>query len=343
MPAKRKVRKSPSILVLALLVACATQVAAQATPEPAEPIESDPRYSKLVADAVEAFDAGNFEDSREMLRQAHALRPNARTLRGMGLASFEMGNYPWAVVDLEAALAETRQPMSVEQRTEVEKLLTEADALIARYAIRGLPADGKLTVDEGDAVWDSTGLLLLGQGSHRVTVASGVDLVRNYRVQARGGERAELEVAPPSAASTPHAPEPPVLTAPLPLAFDAPVRKSPPTGVPNFVAYAALGGAAITAGLAIWQWRERESEVDAWNSRECLRSRRTRLANCSEHQDAYETAETWAWIAAGTTLALTAGAVTLLVLNRRTEEKPETASAPVCLPGPGAFACRVSF
>jgi tetratricopeptide (TPR) repeat protein len=347
MLANRKLGKSSSILAALVVLVCAARGSAQGAPEAPDEatteIGTDSRYAKLVADAVSAFDAGKFEASREMLRQAHAIRPNARTLRGMGLASFEMGSYALALVDLEAALAETRQPMSAEQREEVEKLRSEADALTARYAIEGMPQDAKLTVDEAPPVWDAAGLLVLEQGTHLLAVTSGVDIVRRYQVEARGGERSELDVSPPAAASIAQSAQSTSDAAPIRLAIEAPVHTWPRSGIPNVVAYAALGGAAVAGAIAIWQWRERESEVDAWNSRDCLRNRRTRLANCSEHQDAYETAETWAWIAAGTSLALAAGAVTLLVLNRRTEEKPEIAKTPVCVPGPGAFACRVSF
>jgi hypothetical protein len=122
-----------------------------------------------------------------------------------------------------------------------------------------------------------------------------------------------------------------------------PARPPTPTGISNVWAYAAFAGAAVTGSLAIWQWQMRESEVEAWNSDECLRRRRTRRANCGEHEDAYQRAEAWAWVTAGATVALSAGAATLLLLNRRGQEhRPETAR-PICVPGPGAFACRVSF
>jgi hypothetical protein len=104
-----------------------------------------------------------------------------------------------------------------------------------------------------------------------------------------------------------------------------------------------LAGAAVTGGLAIWQWSERESEVEAWNSDDCLRRRRTRRANCGDHEDAYQRAETWGWVAAGATVALSAGAITLLLLNQQTEEQRPHAGLPVCVPGPAGFACRMAF
>jgi hypothetical protein len=99
----------------------------------------------------------------------------------------------------------------------------------------------------------------------------------------------------------------------------------------------------ITGALAVWQWRTRESEVEDWNSDACLRRGRTRRANCGEHQDAYRSAEAWAWVAGSATVALAAGAVTLLMLNRPADEQPPMAAGPSCAPGLAAFGCRIDF
>jgi tetratricopeptide (TPR) repeat protein len=332
------------VFVAAVFLFGVAPVAAQdvdANADSSAAASEDAKYSKLVADAVSAFDAGRYRESRELLMQAHQLRPNARTLRGMGLAAFELGRYSLALTDLDGALAETRQPMSPAQRKEVELLRAEANTLIARYVVHGLTPDAELRVDGEAPLWDPNRDLLLDQGSHSVTVV-GAGEARSWSVVASGGQHSELDVRPPPPAAEPvaeAAPPPPELLAPI-----APANEGSPTGVPNFVAYAAIAAAAVTGGLAIWQWRERESEVDAWNSDSCLKGRRTRRTNCGEHQDAYQRAETWAWVAAGATLALSAGAITLLVLNGREEkQQPMAAGRPICVPGPAAFACRVSF
>lgn len=328
------------------LIAQAEQPEVRSAAADSAAADLDSQYAKLVADAVTAFDNQRYRESRELLSRAHQLRPNARTLRGMGLAAFEAGRYSLALLDLEAALAETRQPMSPSQRREAEKIRAEAASLTARYNLLGMPADGELRVDDEAPVWDSADskrVLLLDQGAHTVTLHSAGESVRSWSVQAQGGQTSDLDLAPPSAAiAVVRAPEP----APPVGAFGpvpAPASDEPATGIPNVVAYAALAGAAITGSLAIWQWRRRESEVDDWNSRDCLRRNRTRRANCGEHEAAYQRAEAWAWVAAGATVALSACAVTLLLLNRRGEERQPEAADLVCVPGAAAFACRVSF
>jgi hypothetical protein len=341
-PAPSKVSRAQALPLAWLagiaLFGASARVAAQPAPEDTE-VEAT--YAKLVSDAVTAFDAGKYRESRELLAQAHQLRPNARTLRGMGLAAFEDGRYSLTVLDLDGALAETRQPMSATQRTEVEQLRSEADALTARYRVSGMPPNSELRVDGEEPVWDPAGLLLIDQGAHTVILTLNAGEIRSWSVRAQGGQTSDFDLGPPPSAAdvaveAPAAPPVELAVVPAPV-----IEETTPTGISNVWAYAAVAGAAVTGSLAIWQWHTRESEVEKWNSDDCLRSRRTRRANCGEHEAAYQRAEAWAWVTGGATVALSAGAVTLLLLNRE-EHQPQTAR-PICVPGPAAFACRVSF
>ena len=60
--------------------------------------------------------------------EAHALEPNARTLRGMGVAAFQAGNLEQAVIDLSASLEHPTKPLEGELRAAVVALLAEAQA-----------------------------------------------------------------------------------------------------------------------------------------------------------------------------------------------------------------------
>jgi hypothetical protein len=42
---------------------------------------------------VAEFEAGHLEDSRALFTRAHSTQPNARTLRGLGIAEFELRKY----------------------------------------------------------------------------------------------------------------------------------------------------------------------------------------------------------------------------------------------------------
>src|SRR5690349_15250674 len=75
---------------------------AQAQPEsaPAYPAE----YERAIDSGIAEFQQGNYVEAREQFARAHALVPNARTLRSLGMVEFELRNYVDAVTYLEGAL-----------------------------------------------------------------------------------------------------------------------------------------------------------------------------------------------------------------------------------------------
>ena len=75
--------------------------AAPATRESAE----SRQYTSLLEEAVSEYDARRYEEARALFRKAHDISPNARTLRGIGMASFELREYVEALRALEGALA----------------------------------------------------------------------------------------------------------------------------------------------------------------------------------------------------------------------------------------------
>ena len=101
-------------------------------------------YDRLVAEAVAEFNTGAWLEARALFEQAHALRPNARTLRGLGLTSFELRRYVDAVGELQAALADARQPLEPRQRTEVEQVLARAHRYVGTVKVELEPSDAQL-------------------------------------------------------------------------------------------------------------------------------------------------------------------------------------------------------
>src|SRR6185312_15422136 len=84
------------IAALGLLLAAAENAAAQAH-------AANDEYAKTIENAVLEFDSGNWPEARVLFEQAHALRPSARTLRGMGKVSFELKEYVRAQKELNAS------------------------------------------------------------------------------------------------------------------------------------------------------------------------------------------------------------------------------------------------
>ncbi|HET6331831.1 MAG TPA: hypothetical protein VFG30_01395, partial [Polyangiales bacterium] len=79
-------------------------VLALSAPEAARAQNKGDGYSQVIQNAVVEFDAGNWAEARVLFEQAHTLRPSARTLRGMGMASFEIKEYVRAEKELNASL-----------------------------------------------------------------------------------------------------------------------------------------------------------------------------------------------------------------------------------------------
>ncbi|HKU45226.1 MAG TPA: hypothetical protein VJR89_44005, partial [Polyangiales bacterium] len=86
------------------------------TPDSAE-------YRATIRAALEQYTSGAFAEARPLFERAHHLQPSARTLRGLGLTSFELGEYPRAIDELEAARIDPRNPLSPDMRRELEAVL----------------------------------------------------------------------------------------------------------------------------------------------------------------------------------------------------------------------------
>ena len=86
--------------------------------------DDDTPVSVLIGDAVAEYDAGHFQEARALFRQAHEKPPTARTLRGIGMCSFELRDYVEATRALGASLRETRRPLTAEQKRHAEALLS---------------------------------------------------------------------------------------------------------------------------------------------------------------------------------------------------------------------------
>ena len=199
-------------LLSACLLGLARQAGAQAAPTPptltpsalssttetttpTEPTPAPSEYDALVLRALAAYDAGRWDQSRELFERAHALDPTARTLRTIGMTAFNQGDYVGALRHLEMALVDTRKPLTDEQRTHVLGLIDRANRKVARYRVRMSPAGASLLVDGASPLLLSEDELLLVPGSHvlRVTALGHRPIERT--LQAQGGDRQKLELA----------------------------------------------------------------------------------------------------------------------------------------------------
>lgn len=155
---------------------------------PTRACAQDDEYRHAVEQALAEFESGNFAESLALFRRAHAMRPSARTLRGLGKASFELRRYVDAVTYFTDALSSTANPLTDEQRTEVSGLLSRAEAFVGRYHVTTEPEGAAITVDGNAASAD----LVLDIGEHTIAAAAEGHQTATRRITVAGGEDERL-------------------------------------------------------------------------------------------------------------------------------------------------------
>ncbi|MCB9591775.1 MAG: hypothetical protein H6719_03490 [Sandaracinaceae bacterium] len=195
-------------------------------------------YSAIIEDAVSEFSEGHWAEARAHFERAHALYPNARTLRGIGMCAFELRDYPAAVRFLDQSLGATRRPLTDEQRADTQELIARARSYVGHFLVTTTPPGAEILVDDEVPSRGVDGRLMLALGEHvLVARAPGHREVRR-RLDVGGGEDRELELRlPPSGLG-----DPPLLT------------------IAGFVA----GGAVLLVEpFSVGWWIDRESAISS--------------------------------------------------------------------------------
>jgi hypothetical protein len=149
-------------------------------------------YTRDIENAVLEFDSGNWAEARVSFEQAHARRPSARTLRGMGKASFELKDYVRAQRELSSSLTELRSPLSDSQRDEIAALLSRVDKFVGLLKVHVKPASAKASVMIDGARVD--GSLKLNLGQHELSVQADGYQSLNRTISIEGAKRQHLEL-----------------------------------------------------------------------------------------------------------------------------------------------------
>jgi hypothetical protein len=153
-----------------------------------------PAYRRTIKEGLAEYDALHFEEARSLFRRAHSISPNARTFRGVGMASFELRDYVLAVHNLSAALRDKRKPLSAEQRTQTQALLDRSRMFVDEYTLTVSPAKASVIIDGRAPEFEPDRTLLLGFGSHTLEARAPGMADRSLPIIVRGGERRELSV-----------------------------------------------------------------------------------------------------------------------------------------------------
>lgn len=179
-------------MTLSLRITSLALVLLVATPASAN--EQAKEYVIAIERAVAEFGAGNWAEAASHFERAHALRPSARTQRGLGLAYFENHQYAKALEHLRAAMIDTRMPLTEEQRRELFETIENAERSVARFKIALSPRTAELRVD-GSVARTEEGVLSLDPGEHELVVSSENFRTERRTVLAAPGRSEELSFA----------------------------------------------------------------------------------------------------------------------------------------------------
>ncbi len=222
------------------------------------------RYQALIEEAVAEFGAGTFLEARALFRAAHNVYPNARTLRGIGVTSFELRAYDDAYRYLTAALGSTVRPLTDAQRAEVEGLLARTHRLVAIFDTRTLPEGTRVFVDGVATAPEADGVIVLTLGRHELEIRLD-DRTGRATLTIAGGENGALPVELPTV--TPRVE--PIVSAPPPVPSRAPTyRRVARVLLPTGAAATGLGALFFALGARDASRVEGASPGTEWNGLE---------------------------------------------------------------------------
>jgi hypothetical protein len=183
-------------------------VRAQTAETPAADPEAE--YATLVSGALSEFEQGRWEQARVWFERAHAVRPNARTLWGLGVTAFELGRYVQAIEELETALGDQRYPLEDAQREKARDVIARAERHVAMLSIELVPERAALTLDGAET---PDRQLVLSPGRYTLIARAPGYRDRELSVDAEPGDKRVVRLTLPPIA--------------LQVAEPPPVRASP--------------------------------------------------------------------------------------------------------------------
>ena len=221
--------------------------------------DNPPGYDQAIENALHEFELENYAEARSGFREAHRLFPNARTFRALGMAEFELKNYPAALEYLEQALASAERPLSASQRADTEQLLTRARGYVGRYQLSLRPPSATLLVDGNAPTLRAGNLLVLPVGEHSLEADADGHRPLRRSLQVVGGEQESLDLVllptPVAAAPVEHRPDTPAPAA-------TPVYK-------KWWLWTTIGvvvAAGVATGLVLGMRKSDDAEVTGGNT-----------------------------------------------------------------------------
>jgi hypothetical protein len=207
----------------------------------------DASYDKLIDSALQEYRLGHWVEAKAFFAQAHALQPNARTLRGLGLVCYELRKYVEAIGYFEASLTDQSRPLTDSMREGVNQLLRDAQRFVSRVNVTLSPSAATLTLDGRPVVRDAQGRVLIDAGSHEFAADAAGHEPATRTVNTDGGEQIELSLHLPERASLA-----PVAAVPAP-ALQPSAAESQPSAADGAWPWVVVGvsGAVLITGSVL--------------------------------------------------------------------------------------------
>jgi hypothetical protein len=249
--------------------------AAQPPPPPAQALDSNLEafeYDEAIRVALQEFKLEHWAEARISFSRAHAIRPNARTLRGLGLTCFQSRRYVDSIEYIEQALVHRVQPLTPQMRQDLERVLVQARQFVtpARLMFSADSADVQID-DKPSRPLARDSVVLLDPGAHEIHVtASGFETATRNLI-AEGSAQIDLRFALTRSTPSPgSAAQPtPVAALPPPALIREPEPRVPPSppaeksdAIAPWILVAASGAVAVTGGVLLGVAFANKSDVE---------------------------------------------------------------------------------
>jgi hypothetical protein len=253
-------RSGCGVVAQALSLVAVLALAGPAVAQKASDRATESKYQELIRRALEEYSAGNWTEARVFFEDAHAISPNARTLRGLGMTSYEARSYVEAISFLEQALASQVRPLTPPIAQEARRVLEQARRFVSPVDIVLEPASAELRIDGKIIGKAERQAVVLDPGEHEfAATAAGFASGRRVLV-AEGGRRLNLHLILQSEQASQSAPRASAATEPL--ATPAQSEVAPPRAAASdrqVVLGAVLGivgAGGIAAGWVFYALRQ---------------------------------------------------------------------------------------
>lgn len=289
--------------------------------------ESD-SYREVITEAVKEFKLGHWPEATALFKRAHAIKPSAKTARGLGIVYFESRDYTLAVKYLQDAVQNADGVLSETQAKDAREILDRALQFTATVTVAVTPEDASVSID-GAPVQAQTAVRL-NAGNHSLVVSRDGYRTVERPLRVEGGSDQQLQIRLPQVAG-------------LQASAGAPeaARDGSGSSVLQPLAWVS-GGLAVAAGLTgIVLWRvDQDGPVSNYSAASCGDAN---LAGpkCDDYRSEHQSLQTAAQVSGVLAGVFAVTSATLFIVSLTTDDGDEQAFR--CAPGLGAVACGGHF